>query len=615
MGQQARVNSSPRATIWHTVFPASTDTARRRLYIDGESSSATVLGRTRLLIAGGGRVSLGSYFNAFPAAYWRAFTPIQEVLLSVRTQGIGTVTVYRSWPSAPATVVTTATVDGAADTEFRLELQGFAGYGALWFDLHATGSDPLVLEAAEWQAASIARATATIAMATFNRASECVAQLRQLADDESVWEVLDRIVVVDQGDDVIAGEPDFPRVRARLGNRLDVIRQPNLGGSGGFSRGMAEALWRGDSTHVLLLDDDAISEPEAIIRALRFAGAAPKPTIVGGGMLHLDAPSVLYAQSEQWNGRTGWVRLGRPDAYNHDFAKHSFREAKLLHMVQHSDFNGWWMCAIPVSLLREHGLSLPLFLKGDDVEFGLRARARGVETVSPPGIALWHMGWAGKAPTRTWEGYFLHRNRLITELLHSPSRRPFGVVVHCLLGDVKLLLSLQYSALRLRAEAVADVFDDPLRLTEWLLTKPAEVRRWWSQYPDARRVSDIQAPTIAVPPPTSRFRAALLVGGLAWRHLVVPVPAVRRTRPQGRIVAADLGYWTFASRDSMLVESPDGSGYTWFVRSRRETRMALRRTIRLYATLWWRWPTLAARWRSAAESLSSSAAWVKVFER
>lgn len=609
------MNDEGTSTIWRTVFPAPHDHARLPLYVDGDSSAVTITGRTSLRISPGGRASLGSYFNALPSAYWRTFTGVDEVLLSIRTRGSGTVTAHRSGIATLANIVDAAEVKGEAITVFRIGISELTAAGALWCELRASADDALELESAEWRVSAIGQATATVAMATFNRPSECLAQLTQLADDESVWEVLDRIVVVDQGTDLVQDEAGFPSVQERLGDRLTLIRQANLGGSGGFSRGMSEALQRQESSHVLLLDDDAVSEPEAIVRAVRFAGLTHRPTIVGGGMLHLDNPAVLYAQSEQWSTRTGWVSLRRSGAYDHDFSEQPFRDTRILHSVQLSDFNGWWMCAIPLSLLRQQGLSLPVFLKGDDVEFGLRAKAHGVETVSPPGIATWHLGWAGKAPTRTWEGYFLHRNRLITELLHNPARRPLGVVAHCLLGDLKLLASLQYSALRLRAEAVSDLRAAPEMLTEWLTTKPAEVRRWWEEYPDARRVEGISAPSLAVPPPRSLGRAALVMARLLLRHLLVAVPEARRVRPEGRIGVSDFGYWTFARADSMLVPTPDGGGVTWFLRSRRETRYALWRSIRMYAGLWWRWPVLSRRWRIAAEGLASPGRWAEVFSQ
>ena len=39
------------------------------------------------------------------------------------------------------------------------------------------------------------------------------------------------------------------------------------------------------------------------------------------------------------------------------------------------DFNGWWTCVIPRQVAEEIGQPLPLFLKWDDAEYGLRARA------------------------------------------------------------------------------------------------------------------------------------------------------------------------------------------------------------------------------------------------
>ena len=55
-----------------------------------------------------------------------------------------------------------------------------------------------------------------------------------------------------------------------------------------------------------------------------------------------------------------------------------------------SHFNGWWYCAIPAGVFREHGLPLPVFLGGDDMEYGARLFSRGVPTVSLPPVAVWH---------------------------------------------------------------------------------------------------------------------------------------------------------------------------------------------------------------------------------
>ncbi|WP_263046457.1 glycosyltransferase family 2 protein [Microbacterium trichothecenolyticum] len=455
-------------------------------------------------------------------------------------------------------------------------------------------------------------------MATFNRPADCAAQLIALAGDEEALEVLDRIIVVDQGTDPVTAQPGFVEAGLRLRDRLTLIAQENLGGSGGFSRAMFETVTRGESDYVLLLDDDAISEPEAVIRAVAFADAARgahRPVIVGGGMLHLDDRTRLYAQAEQWNSRIGWVDLSRSEAYDHDFARSSFRRSPYWHRTHRADFNGWWFCLVPAEILRRAGLALPLFLKGDDVEFARRASEAGVATVSLPGVAVWHLGWGGKAPTRTWEAYFLHRNRLIGELLHAGRRRPLGVILHSLLGDLKPLLMLQYSAVRLRAQAMDDVFAGPAQLPGWLRDRPAEIRRMRDRFPDAGAVDAGRFPPLQDAPvaPHGRLRAARLLARTWARHILVPESASSRRSPEVRVGPHDLGWWTFAGVDSALVDAPDGTSTSWYRRSRSMTLEALGGSLRRHVRLWWKWPGLARTYRGAAPDLASMTSWARVF--
>ena len=63
---------------------------------------------------------------------------------------------------------------------------------------------------------------------------------------------------------------------------------------------------------------------------------------------------------------------------------------------------------------------MPLFIKWDDSEFGLRAKQAGYPTVSFPGAAVWHVPWTDKNDALDWQSYFHQRNRFIAALLHSP---------------------------------------------------------------------------------------------------------------------------------------------------------------------------------------------------
>ena len=70
---------------------------------------------------------------------------------------------------------------------------------------------------------------------------------------------------------------------------------------------MYETAKAGDSDFVLLLDDDAISEPESILRAIQFSDYTVRPVLVGGGMFHLDNRTMLYTQGERINAQRMWM--------------------------------------------------------------------------------------------------------------------------------------------------------------------------------------------------------------------------------------------------------------------------------------------------------------------
>ena len=71
-----------------------------------------------------------------------------------------------------------------------------------------------------------------------------------------------------------------------------------------------------------------------------------------------------------------------------------------------------------MSVAEELGQPLPLFIKWDDCEYGLRAAEHGYGTVTMPGTAIWHMAWSDKDDAIDWQAYFHLRNRLVVAAMH-----------------------------------------------------------------------------------------------------------------------------------------------------------------------------------------------------
>ena len=114
-----------------------------------------------------------------------------------------------------------------------------------------------------------------------------------------------------------------------------------------------------------------------------------RPTLVGGHMFSLYDRSVMHAYGEAM-AKYKLVLGSGPGAphHGHDFARSSLRSTRWLHRRIDVDYNGWWMCLIPTQVIREIGLSLPMFIKWDDAEFGLRAGGRLPDGVAARGRGL-----------------------------------------------------------------------------------------------------------------------------------------------------------------------------------------------------------------------------------
>jgi len=618
-------------TVNRIVFPTEGVAEVSALYVDtgaGDGSQPgadyEINGRRSITVYAHRRISLSTYFNAFPASYWQRWTSVRSVRLVVTLRGQGLLSVYKSSARGRASAVASQQFDDET-VAFDLPVLSFVDGGNYWFDIACAQSEA-TLESAEWQVAAPeakAPGTVSVGITTYNRPSYCLNQLLTIGADTDIAGVLDTVYVIDQGTDLVEDQPRFREAAEQLGEHLTVLRQANLGGSGGFSRAMLETLTEGRSDYVLLLDDDAISEPEAIMRAVRFADFATVPTIVGGGMLHLDERSVLYTQGEVWDTRKSWMSASGESEYDHDFAEDTLRETPELHRRLAADFNGWWMCLIPTHILRDIGLSLPVFLKFDDIEYSLRAAQSGYPTVCLPGVAVWHMAWHDKDPTRTWEEYFIHRNRVITGLLRSPVPRGGYLPLHSFLGDVKLLFMLQYSTVRLRHQALRDAFAGPDALPGWLATKQGDARRLRADFVDATVVEDFSTlPPVrrssrvmlgAVRRPTNPVAAVVLALRVAVRQLFIRESEGSHRNPERVIAAPDITWWRFADIDSALVTSPDGVGVAWYQRDRSAMRRFLFDSVRLNMRLARRWARLAEAYGREAPKITSPEQWRSIF--
>lgn len=637
--------------LQHVIFPTNIDPDVLPLYADPDtwtmirsepvrlssiSNIDNMLSRYSTRVNAGARVSYATYFNAFPAAYWQRWTTVNVVNLQMRLRGSGFVTVYRSNAAGAQQKVESRVVEQTAtDITFELPLNKFGDGGWYWFDLIAGDTD-LILEHASWQttATPVKTGKLSLGMCTFNKSDYCINTLRNIAEDKYLLADIDQILLVDQGTKKVQDEPDFAEISAQLGGQLRIINQGNLGGSGGYSRAMYETLQLDDTDFLLLLDDDIEFETESALRALQFGRFSREPVIVGGHMFDLYNKPVLHAWAEGINKNPFIWGPTFAEQHRHDFRISNLRMTPWMHSRLDSEYNGWWMCMIPKQVIAEIGLSLPVFIKWDDAEYGLRAAEHGFRTVSLPGVALWHMSWLDKDDTQDWQAYFHTRNRIIAGLLHSPHSRSGKLLQNSSRQDLKKLFNMQYYAVQLSVNALRDVLAGPAHLHESIAEVMPAARALAKDFPETK----IWQPGEAGAPVAAKKRALPIVklhkdykknqkrkptkyptgAKLALftaKHLLKDLTenTSASQKPEMEFAKIDSLWWSVPNYSSVIVGSADGTGKMLYRHNRQHFRRLWRESQVLTREIERNWDKLSKAYRAALPDLTSPESWRKTF--
>ncbi|MGH3449209.1 MAG: glycosyltransferase, partial [Haloechinothrix sp.] len=513
------------------LFSGPSDSVSRDLYAEVLEGAVS---RTRdcVTLEPSARLSGNTYFGRFPASYWQRWTGVKTVSIEFTATGSGRVYVSASdFYGVPRRVCAHRLTDATGErVTLSAEVDRFHDGGALWLDLETDPGQRLTVERVRWTVESPERIRPTaVTICTMNRADDCLANLRVMADDLESLHTLDAIYVADQGTDTVESRGGFEQVTKDLDGTLRYIKQPNLGGSGGFTRGLYEVASHTETEHanVLFMDDDVLLEPDLVIRLTAFANRAVAPMIVGGQMLNLLHPHQLHVGAEY--AELNSLEPGRP-------VRHSLETADLLGVDAETGkpnrqerrldagYNGWWSCLIPYEVVAAVGYPLPFFFQWDDAEYSYRARGHGFPTVTLPGAGVWHADFHWK-DWDEWHRYFNLRNSIITAALHSPFNRT--VLGRVLLAQlVRYLLGMQYGLAATLIKAVEDFLEGPEILHDGGVSAMREIREIRARYPETTRHPSTEVPGIAsndigivnAGPKPSKQRVVLLKR-LLWRVL------------------------------------------------------------------------------------------------
>src|SRR5699024_110292 len=371
------------------------------------------------------------------------------------------------------------------------------------------------------------------------------------------------------------------------------------------------------------MDDDIQIEPDSILRVLAFSRFAKVPTLVGGQMLNLQERSHLHTMGEVVRRDIFMWGAAPHVEYDHDFSTRPLRdreESKDLHRRIDVDFNGWWMCMIPRSVAEEIGQPLPLFIKWDDAEYGLRAGKAGFPTVTLPGAAIWHMAWSDKDDAIDWQAYFHLRNRLVVAALHHDGPVT-GLQRSMAKATAKHLLCLEYSTVAIQNRALQDFLAGPEHVASLLESALPTVREMRKEYPDAvvrGSATDLPLPSGegvgATGEPAGTVGKVVRLAKGVLRNLR-PADESAHVTPQLNVPTLDARWVLLPQVDGAPVTTADGRGVVYRQRDRAKAAELARESLRLQRAVAARFDELKATYRAAAPELTSRDRWARVFDQ
>lgn len=263
---------------------------------------------------------------------------------------------------------------------------------------------------------------------------------------ESVFRDFDIIVVDNASTD---GSPEC--IRARFGEQVKLLENgENLGGSGGFNRGIRHALEQGYE-YIWCLDNDVLVDENAVGELYAFLEGHPEAGMAGSKVYHMENPDYV----QQFGIDIVWEEYCCEAKYS------GLREDGSMPEVVYSDAVAACSVLVRASLIREIGpLPEENFLYWDDTEWGIRCNLAGFKVASVGSSKILHSMGAKKESVNTFPLYYAWRNWIRFFMKYTPKEKREDMCTAFLGGIFDVVYNDLYLGEENRAKTVMYAYDD-----------------------------------------------------------------------------------------------------------------------------------------------------------
>mgnify|MGYP000008781478 FL=1 len=390
--------SASYTTLQSLMWPEPGISTERDLYVRINGASAISVSKREVQFVPSGIADFGTWFNLFNTEKWKRECGLTDLSLALTGEGTFELSIMlaareRSWENVLTEIITLdPSVDGGL---LRINLQHILSEphidGVAFFSLKAMC--PGKLTDARWESRDTPKRAPklNLAVTTFKREEAVIRTIKRFATfmETSPVAANMHLTVTDNGR-TVADHLDG----SDLPDCVSLVPNENLGGAGGFTRGLLETRDRGD-THCLFMDDDAAIHMENLERTWLFLAYATDPrTAVAGAMMTETHRWAIWENGAQFNGRCLPLHMGTDLRKTFEMVDMEL-EASL--PVKWNFYAGWWFFAFPVDTVDHY--AFPFFVRGDDVSFSL---ANDFNTVTLNGVVSIQESFTEKESPLTW---------------------------------------------------------------------------------------------------------------------------------------------------------------------------------------------------------------------
>ncbi len=135
------------------------------------------------------------------------------------------------------------------------------------------------------------------------------------------------------------------------------------------------------------------------------------------------------------------------------------------------NFFGWWFCSFSKLVYDELGMPILVFVRIDDMEYGLRQTNRGFRSGPLLGLGVWHADFSKKRGSLVMDFYGMRKKRIVS-LLHSTVKNEQIFFRQNFSNILKNILTLRYQKANMMFLAFSELIKGPEHLTEQFRVAP-----------------------------------------------------------------------------------------------------------------------------------------------